>query len=85
MVRRAMTDPVAWLLVLVAVVVSAVAIANIGAVTAAEGCANGRLVLAQLCYSGPDRMHVLIEVLLALAAWCLVGMRVARPAARGSR
>ncbi len=79
MLRRAMSDPISWLLVLLAVVVSAVAMANIGAVTAAESCRDGgRMVLTNLCAGGPDRLHVLIEVLLACAAWCLVGMRAAR-------
>lgn len=78
MIRRAMSDPIGWVLVLVGVAVSAVAIAGIGTVTSAEACLEQSQRLLTLCDSGPDRLLVLVESLLACAAWCLVGMRAAR-------
>lgn len=78
MIRRAMSDPVSRVLVLVAVAVSAVAIAGIGTVTSAEACLEKSQRLLILCDSGPDRLLVLVESLLACAAWCLVEVRTAR-------
>lgn len=76
MVRRAMTDPISWLLVAFAVALTALALGSIGATLAAGSCgADGTLIL---CEGAPDRLLVLVETLLAGAAWCLVGMRATR-------
>lgn len=76
MVRRAMADPISWLLVAIAVILTALAVGSVGATLASESCgADGTLVL---CTGAPDRLLVVVEALLACAAWCLVGMRAAR-------
>jgi hypothetical protein len=71
-----MTDPISWLLVALAMILTAMAVGSVGATLAAGACgADGTLVL---CTGAPDRLLVLVEALLAGAGWCLVGMRAAR-------
>ena len=79
MIRRGMSDPVSWLLVLVAVVISAVAVSLVATTASAAACgADDRLVLTTLCSGGPDQLWVAVSLLVACASWCLVGMRAAR-------
>ena len=78
MVRRALSDPITWLLVGFAVVISAFAVAMVRDLLASEACIHETQGLLTLCQGGPALLTIVVTALLACAAWCLVGMRAAR-------
>lgn len=79
MVRRARTDPVAWLLVLVAIGVTAVAGLMLRDLIASAGCPRDTDLLDLIdCATSPELWQLLVAGLLAIAAWCGVWMRAAR-------
>lgn len=84
-IRRAMHDPVAWLLLLVAVTATVLTLAGVRAVMAADACREESHGLLIICGGGPDPLHLAIGALLTMAAWNLVAMRIARAGARPVR
>ena len=78
MIRRAISDPISWLLVLLAAVISGAAVGLVRDLIASEACGREAERLLIVCQGGPALLAIIVTVLLALAAWCLVGMRAAR-------
>jgi hypothetical protein len=73
-----MADPISRLLVLLAMVISAMTVAVVRDLLSSEACARETEGLLMLCQGGPAFLRVVVTGMLALVAWCRVGMRATR-------